>query len=203
MWHNGNGLGHEVALPETPAFSRTSMIPYYVVFTTTPRSPTLARGIVLDTTITVALMRQVSIQVVPGLLWSEALSSSSLSSPALTNASPTSLSFGSDEATPFILAHKTRLLKRIVNSAPPRLPRRGFKSPLPRRPSQVVVPHVVEEPEGYTDECTLYTDVYAGFLKRPKLRTEPGMNHPTRALHTSPRATACGDAMRRLERRTD
>ncbi|EPS95123.1 hypothetical protein FOMPIDRAFT_1133019 [Fomitopsis schrenkii] len=168
-----------VALPETTAFSRTSTIPYYVVFTTTPRSPTLAREIVLDATITIALMRQVSIEVAPGSPSSESLSSPSLSSPALTNASTTSLSSGSDEATSFILAHKTRLLKRLVNSAPPRLPRRGFKFPLPRRPSQVVVPHVVEEPEGYTDERTLYTDVYAGFPKRPKLRTEPGMKHPS------------------------
>lgn len=133
----------------------------------------------LDATITVALLRQVSIEVTPGSPASESPSSPSLSTPALTNASTTSLSSGSDEATSFVLAHKTRLLKRIVNSAPPRLPRRGFKLPFPRRPSQVVVPPVVEEPEGYSDERTLYTGVYAGFPKRPRLRTEPGMKHPS------------------------
>lgn len=115
----------------------------------------------------------------PGSPSSDSVSSPSLSSPALTNASTTSLSSGSDEATSFILAHKTRLLKRIVNSAPPRLPRRALRLPLPRRPSEVVVPPVIEEPEGYVDERTLYTDVYAGFPKRPKLRTEPGMKHPS------------------------
>ncbi|KAH9833259.1 uncharacterized protein C8Q71DRAFT_798337 [Rhodofomes roseus] len=175
-----------VAIPETPAFSRSSTMPYYVVFTTAPRSPTLAREIVLDATITVALVRQVNIEMPPGSPASPYPSSPSLSSPALTNASSTSLSSSSDETTSYILAHKTRLLKRLVNSAPPRLPRRGLKLPnfpMPghhrrRTPSEVIVTPV-EEPEGYSDERTLYTDVYAGFPKRPKLRTEPGQKHPS------------------------
>ncbi|KAH9933732.1 uncharacterized protein B0H18DRAFT_870310 [Fomitopsis serialis] len=160
-----------VAIPEAASFSRSSTIPYYVVFTTTPRSATLAREIVLDATITVALVRQVNIEVPPGSPISPYLSSPSLS--------------GSDDATSVILAHKTRLLKRLVNSAPPRLPRRGLKLSFPvlgharRTPSEVAIPPPLVEEEGYQDERTVYTDVYAGFPKRPRLRTEPGRKHPT------------------------
>ncbi|KZT71888.1 hypothetical protein DAEQUDRAFT_736398 [Daedalea quercina L-15889] len=198
-----------VAIPETPSFSRARTIPYYVVFTTAPRSAPLAREIVVDATITVALVRQVALEAPPASPSTPALSSSpasALPSPALTNASSTSLSSLSDDAHPpsFVLAHKTRLLKRMVNSAPPRLPRRALRLPIPgpglRRPSAdgdapaatVLAPAPASaQQEGYADERTLYTDVYAGFPKRPKLRVQPaGARGEPGEEHRTLRATA-------------
>ncbi|KAF8800580.1 hypothetical protein BYT27DRAFT_7262738 [Phlegmacium glaucopus] len=48
-----------ITVPTSMAFSRSSYIPYFVVFTTTPRSPALAKEVATDATISVSLIRQV------------------------------------------------------------------------------------------------------------------------------------------------
>jgi len=160
-----------VALPDMPSFSRSASIPYYVVFTTTPRSPTLAHEIVVDATIAVSLLREVNIDVPPA----------SPSSPSvLSPASASSSSSFSDEASSFILGHKTKLMKRMVSSAPPILSRKQLRAPLPLQ---------VERPpgppqEGYSETRTLYMDVSAGFPKRPRIRVNPGQQHPSLTAHT-------------------
>ncbi|KAG6849370.1 hypothetical protein H0H93_009064 [Arthromyces matolae] len=50
-----------VTLPTSITFPRGSSIPYFVVFTTTPRSPELAKEIASDATISVSLLQQISV----------------------------------------------------------------------------------------------------------------------------------------------
>ncbi|KZT01244.1 uncharacterized protein LAESUDRAFT_687030 [Laetiporus sulphureus 93-53] len=159
------------ALPDMPSFPRSASIPYYVVFTTKPRSATLAREIVLDATITVALVRQVNIDVAPGS------PSSSSASPVSPSSSNTSI----EEASAFILTHKTNIMKRMVNSAPPILSRR---QPKPPPPLNVNKPLPEIAPEGYSNTRTILMDIYAGFPKRPRLRMDPGQQHPSLTAHT-------------------
>ena len=52
----------QIAVPTSMVFSRSSSIPYFVVFTTTPRSPALAREVATDATISVSLIRQVIVR---------------------------------------------------------------------------------------------------------------------------------------------
>ncbi|TEB34384.1 hypothetical protein FA13DRAFT_1753884 [Coprinellus micaceus] len=47
-----------IALPTSVSFCRDSSIPYFVVFSTTPRSRSLAREIAADSTIAISLVRQ-------------------------------------------------------------------------------------------------------------------------------------------------
>ncbi|KAJ7193546.1 hypothetical protein GGX14DRAFT_701117 [Mycena pura] len=49
-----------VTLPSSLTFSRTSPIPYFVVFATTPRSPSLAREISTDATISISVSSDLS-----------------------------------------------------------------------------------------------------------------------------------------------
>ncbi|EED81396.1 predicted protein [Postia placenta Mad-698-R] len=149
-----------VALPDTPSFSRSVTIPYYVVFTTTPRSPTLTHEILADATISVSLLRQINIDMPPV-------------SPSVSSAS------SSDEASSFILTHKTKLMKRVVNSAPPVLSRRQPKPVPPPRPERPEV-----SLDGFSETRSLYMDVYVGFPKRPRARLDPGQKHPPLTAHT-------------------
>lgn len=158
-----------VALPDTPSFSRSATIPYYVVFTTTPRSPTLAHEILADATISVSLLRQINIDMPPV----SPSSASLMSRPSVSSAS------SSDEASSFILTHKTKLMKRVVNSAPPVLSRRQPKPAPPPRPERPEV-----SLDGFSETRSLYMDVYVGFPKRPRARLDPGQKHPPLTAHT-------------------
>lgn len=158
-----------VALPDTPSFSRSATIPYYVVFTTTPRSPTLTHEILADATISVSLLRQINIDMPPV----SPSSASLMSRPSVSSAS------SSDEASSFILTHKTKLMKRVVNSAPPVLSRRQPKPVPPPRPERPEV-----SLDGFSETRSLYMDVYVGFPKRPRARLDPGQKHPPLTAHT-------------------
>ncbi|PCH35381.1 hypothetical protein WOLCODRAFT_139875 [Wolfiporia cocos MD-104 SS10] len=161
-----------VALPDVPTFGRTASIPYYVVFTTTPRSPSLARDIFTDATITVSLTRQVNMDAPPGSPSSQSVVS------AGSPSSASSLSSSEDGPSSSILAHKTRLMRRVVSSAPPILSRRQPKLPIQQLPP-LGMAEVEHAPQGFSETRALYRDVYAGFPKRPKLRVEPGQKHPS------------------------
>ena len=54
-------LQPQVTLPSPGTFSRTAKLPYYVVFTTTPRSNAMRKEIASDATIAVSLVRQIAL----------------------------------------------------------------------------------------------------------------------------------------------
>lgn len=147
-------------MPSPGNFSRTSFVPFYVVFTTTPKSSTLAREIAADATISVSLVRQVTVSA----------PSSSANSPPLT---PSSSGDDSDSASShqiFLSRHK--LFNRIAKSAPtilsrtPRIPEEtttyNRDKPLPVVPSKKFA--------AFCESRILQTDVCAGFPKRPRNR---------------------------------
>lgn len=161
---------------------RASSIPLYVVFTTKPRSPSLAHEILADATITVSLTRQVNIDTIP--ISPSATSLQSPNSPSSSSSSH-SVSGSENDVSSYILQHKTRLMKRMVNSAPPILSRRKLKLPAHLPPVGVRTAEV-DRPEGFSGTRTLYTDVCVGFPKRPRIRVEPGQHPPLNALAQLP-----------------
>lgn len=155
----------QVTLPSPCNFSRGSTIPFYVVFTTVPKSSSLAREIASDATISVALVRQVAVSESPSLP----------PSPPLT---PGSSSDDSDSFLPGrrrTLSRK-KMFSRVAKSAPTvllRTPRIAQvvasnvsieDKPLPRVPSA--------ELAAFSESRTLQTDVCVGFPKRPRSRED-------------------------------
>ncbi|EAU89283.2 hypothetical protein CC1G_03548 [Coprinopsis cinerea okayama7 len=143
-----------IALPSSTSFSRKSSVPYYVVFTTTPRSPSTAKEIAADSTIYVALTRQIVIN--------EPQTMMQLTPPS----SPSTSEEG--ETSP------RRLLRRVAKSSP-RLNRKRrideiFDKPLPELPMKAC----------FSESKTIYNDFFVGFPKRPRHRCEKG-KHPTLA----------------------
>ncbi|KAI8972901.1 hypothetical protein BD414DRAFT_499802 [Trametes punicea] len=150
-----------VTLPHPATFSRSGSIPYFVVFTTTPRSTTLAREIAADATISLSLLREVRIDA------------TTLYAAPSPNSTPSTSSDESD----FPPLPSRRLFKRVVRSAPASLakgrqPPRD--KPLPQLPSP-----------GIADSRALHVDVCIGFPKRPRYRCEPHQRHPPLESHAS------------------
>ena len=52
----------QITVPNPSTFGRGNALPFFVVFTTTPRSASLAREIAADATISVSLIREVTVQ---------------------------------------------------------------------------------------------------------------------------------------------
>ncbi|KAL7277235.1 hypothetical protein ACG7TL_009087 [Trametes sanguinea] len=151
-----------VTLPHPATFSRSGSIPYFVVFTTTPRSATLAREIAADATISVSLLREVRIDS---------------TTPLYAMPSPTSTPSTSSDESEFPPVASRRLLKRVVRSAPPSLAKAKQipkDKPLPQLP-----------PSGITESRALHVDVCIGFPKRPRYRCEPHQKHPPLESHAS------------------
>lgn len=115
----------QVTLPTSVTFSRASSIPYFVVFTTTPRSSSLAREIAADATICVSILRQVTV-------------TESVSLPPSPPQTPSGSSEDSDSS------RGGKLLKRVVKTtAPlmPSVPKAGLEAlsrpePSPLKPSR-------------------------------------------------------------------
>lgn len=125
-----------------------------MVFTTTPRSPSLAREIASDATISVGLVRLVTVTE----------SSTSLPTPPHTPSS-------SEEDTP------RQKIMRLVKSAPSRTSRAIddsiYMKPLPRLPAQTV----------FTETVTLRTSICIGFPKRPRHHGSSNKKHPSLQEH--------------------
>ncbi|KAG1748285.1 uncharacterized protein EDB91DRAFT_1113106 [Suillus paluster] len=147
-----------VTLPSPQTFSRRTSVPYFVVFTTKPRSSALAREIAADATIAVSLVRKVTIK------------------PQLDPTPPdtTLLSDDSDSPPGPFLTSRTKLLKRVAKTVTPavvRVPRTSEKpfaaavkyKPLPELP-QV----------SFSETHTIKTQVSIGFPKRPRHPNDPG-----------------------------
>ncbi|KAJ2916569.1 hypothetical protein MD484_g3854, partial [Candolleomyces efflorescens] len=145
-----------VALPTSVTFCRSSLsIPYFVVFTTTPRAPLLTREIAADSTIAVALVRQITIQQ-PQMVF-----------PLTPPPSPSRES-------------PVRLLRRVAKSSSRlnlKRKRDGivdfgdeFKDkPLPDLPLRT----------SFSEQKVIYSDLILGFSKRPRHRDCEDGSHPT------------------------
>ncbi|KAJ8081755.1 hypothetical protein PM082_007601 [Marasmius tenuissimus] len=147
-----------ITLPTSVTFSRNSAIPYYVVFTTTPRSLTLTREIASDATISVTLVRKITV--------------TEPSSPPPTPPQTPSTSDESDSM------RGGNLLRRVVRSRAgsisswsPTLKtpaEENFEKALPRLPMQTV----------FSESRPLHTSICIGFPKRPRHQAGPE-KHPS------------------------
>lgn len=196
-----------VTIPSPATFNRSpgSAVPYFVVFTTTPRDPDLAREIASDATIAVSLVRVVSAN-------SEASAPIPSSAPpqrrtragSISNwlnrdsvaisepSSPSSEEMGNEGDAPQSKTGngRSRLLDRMVRSAPPPLRNRKpsisqlqtSSRPSTPGPASAMQPGSSglasappSPPPPVLDTRTLQTDVAVGFPKRPR---HPGAKHP-------------------------
>ncbi|KAF7360743.1 hypothetical protein MVEN_00806200 [Mycena venus] len=149
-----------VTLPNSLTFSRTSSIPFFVVFTTTPRSPILAREIAGDATITVSVSSEVS--VVEDIL------------PTPTE---TQESFWSDHSSDSRSSRlKTRVFKRI-RSKTSLSSLQSPVSPPPRSTSQPA--HPSSSRTVFSDIQTVYHGMSIGFPKRPRHSSSNTKAHPS------------------------
>ncbi|KAF9568301.1 hypothetical protein CPC08DRAFT_679979 [Agrocybe pediades] len=158
-----------VTLPTSLSFSRPSSIPYFVVFSTTPRSTEMAKEVAADSSISVSLVRQISITD----------QATCLPTPPLT---PTS-----EESEPSFpsLPKGPRILRRIAKSQP-RLSRirknsggtipapvaASREKPLPEIP--VALPM-----KAFSDMRPIKNDMSIGFPKRPRQVCDKEGGHPS------------------------
>lgn len=144
----------QIALPSSVAFSRLeTSVPYFVVFSTTPRCPLVAREIAADATISVQLVKQIVVQ------------QPQMTFPLTPPPSP------SKESSP------VRMLRRVARSNP-RLKRKRsditgqdteFRDkPLPDIPLRT----------SFSETKTVHSNFVIGFSKRPRHACEP-KSHPS------------------------
>ncbi|EIM89071.1 uncharacterized protein STEHIDRAFT_109351 [Stereum hirsutum FP-91666 SS1] len=166
-----------VTLPTPSLFSRNSSLPYFVVFSTTPKNPTLAREVAMDATITVSLLRQIIIDTTQS-------SPSPRQYPVAPPTPPSSAGEDSDSQSS-MQQRRARLLKRVVSSTPPSAiaPRmgRGRSSSVSR--ADKPLPQV---PLTVTESLIVQTNVSVGFPKRPRHHTPTTPSgHPSLGSHTA------------------
>lgn len=147
-----------ITLPTSVTFSRSSSIPYYVVFTTIARSVTLMREIASDATISVTLIRKITVTEPSSL-------------PPTPPQTPSTISDESDSS------RTGNRLKNFVRSRTGSVSQWSQKTsednpdeekPLPRLPMHTV----------FTDTRPLHTSICIGFPKRPRHQAGPE-RHPS------------------------
>ncbi|KAI0792482.1 hypothetical protein C8Q75DRAFT_804856 [Abortiporus biennis] len=165
-----------LTLPVPSSFSRSASIPYFVVFSTKPRSALLAREIAVDATIAVSLLRQVTILTSRSNMTPSHLATASLSS---------SSNSGDDSDGPSTT--RKRIFQRVAKSASSPLSRqRSFHSSLQSSPQDKPLPDLPPNPRpGVLETRTLQTEVSIGFPKRPRNPTRDHAQHPSLDQHTS------------------
>lgn len=141
------------------SFARGSSIPYFVVFTTTPRSPELAREISADATISVSLIRQITVN-------------EPVSLPPTPPLTPTSEDSDWTSARPKIM--------RLVHKGSARLQRHRWPSDgslaLGQDKNESTASAGVKH---FSDSRTLHHDMSLGFPKRPRHQYDNRRNHPS------------------------
>ncbi|KDQ58688.1 hypothetical protein JAAARDRAFT_176742 [Jaapia argillacea MUCL 33604] len=162
-----------ITLPSPAAFPRSGSIPYFVVFTTTPRSSSLAKEIASDATVTVSLIRRITVNALHSGL------------PPTPPPSPLRVSDDSGYQSPVTpTSMSSKLLKRVVKSAPPIMVRTPSQEIIDREPSSYVPPNIppdmrhkplppppsdaLQPAKSFSETRTLQTDVSIGFPKRPR-----------------------------------
>ncbi|PPQ73923.1 hypothetical protein CVT26_006549 [Gymnopilus dilepis] len=137
-----------ITLPSSVTFSRSSSIPYFVVFTTTPRSPEVAKEIAADASISVSLIRQVIVTE---------------QNPTMPPSPP--LTPSSDESDS---SSRPKLLRRVAKS--------HSRLTMPRRTSEGAISYPRDKPlpniptisQSFSDTRTIHHDMCIGFPKRPR-----------------------------------
>ncbi|KAF9219506.1 hypothetical protein BS17DRAFT_789147 [Gyrodon lividus] len=150
-----------VALPRPQMFTRCSSIPYFVVFTTTPRSSSLTKEIAADATIAVSLVRKITINP---------------QRPQLPPTPPETPPASDESDSPFSpAAPRYRFLRRPAKQSTP--PVSVIRTPhTPEESFSVAVKYkpLPELPqESFSETRTLQTQVCIGFPKRPRTRKDP------------------------------
>ncbi|KAJ7683003.1 hypothetical protein B0H17DRAFT_942251 [Mycena rosella] len=153
-----------VTLPTSVTFSRASSIPYFVVFTTTPRSSSMAREIASDATISISVFSQVTITEAANL-------------PITPPPTPLAGSEESSDSLPFQQSRTgTKLLRRVRSRtsawSPRTLDDEPRDKPLPRLPTQTV----------FTETQIVHTGICIGFPKRPR-HQQDSSKHPSLHEH--------------------
>ncbi|KAF7325802.1 hypothetical protein MKEN_00430800 [Mycena kentingensis (nom. inval.)] len=177
-----------ITLPSTLTFSRASTIPYFVVFTTTPRNATLAREIATDATISISVTSQFFYKEEPPVqsMVDTQMSEQSTDSrqgrlkrkvaqrmrSATSFWSPTSsmdMSIGGIDSMVSSTFTDTSAIRSRSNSKSSRL---ETSSPLLPTPP----------PTTFTDTQLVHKSMSIGFPKRPR---QSAKNHPTLEAHRS------------------
>ncbi|KAF7360317.1 hypothetical protein MVEN_00761200 [Mycena venus] len=150
-----------VTLPTSVTFSRASSIPYFVVFTTSPRSSTLAREIASDATISISVFSQVTI--------TEA---------TVLPITPPQTPLSDESSTESFPRSGTKLLRRVRSRTSPWSPRalddpELREKPLPRLPTQTA----------FSETQTVHSSMCIGFPKRPRHQESSNKMHPSLQAH--------------------
>ncbi|KAJ7778284.1 hypothetical protein B0H16DRAFT_1659395 [Mycena metata] len=145
-----------VTLPTSVTFSRASSIPYFVVFTTTPRSSSLAREVAADATIAISVFSQVTITEATVM-------------PITPPQTPQSDESG--DSLPFQQRGNgsTKLLRRVRSRTSPWSRAFDEEKPLPRLPTQTT----------FSETQTIHTGICIGFPKRPRHQQSSHKMHPS------------------------
>ena len=178
----------KITLPNPASFSKNSQIPFFVVFTTQPRSKTLCREIAADATIAVSLLRTVTVNIQRPCT----IVSSPYTAP-LTHqkgqGSPSAWSVGPNLEEFDSWSTATTILKRMVKSTPPRLTKSSSYNdvrttfsinkelpplPLPSLPSA----------GAHAETRILETRMSIGFPKRPRNACAHN-EHPSLEAHVA------------------
>lgn len=175
--HVSNASALQLTLPNPASCSRLASMPYFVVFKTHPYSRGLSREISADATIAVSLLRVVTINITrPYTVISPA------SAPA--SAPPSSWNFEDHNEPP--TTPTTRLLKRMVKSAPPMLNRATSRDDLRKvfssAEKEKELPPI--PPPAVSETRTLQTEMCIGFPKRPRHKIGPD-EHPSLEDHAA------------------
>ncbi|KAJ7785199.1 hypothetical protein DFH07DRAFT_787011 [Mycena maculata] len=150
-----------VTLPESFTFARGSSIPYFVVFTTTPRSKSLAREIAADATISVSVSSQVSITEVV----------------AFASTAPESI-FSDRSSDSRRSLFKRNPMKRIRSKTSLMSSTSSYDS---QEPAYKPRPRLLPGPT-FSDTRRIYSKICIGFPKRPRHRSNNG-SHPSLEAH--------------------
>jgi hypothetical protein len=180
----------KVTLPNPASFSKNGQIPFFVVFTTQPRSKALCREIAADATIAVSLLRKVAVNIQrPCTIVSPSYSASAIHQKGQGPPSAWTMGFNSEEGDSRSTA--TTILKRMVKSTPqrPRLMKSSSYNDLSSASSvnKELPPLPSPSPPGavaYTEARTLQTQMSIGFPKRPRSACAPD-EHPSLEAHTA------------------
>ncbi|KAF9445537.1 hypothetical protein P691DRAFT_263369 [Macrolepiota fuliginosa MF-IS2] len=143
-----------VTLPSSITFSRSSVVPYFVVFTTNPRSPTLAKEIAADASISISFIRQIVVTEQASL-------------PPTPPITPSHDELDSPTGRGKLLRKVARNVHQRQRSARSDLSTDPRDKPLPELPTQT-----------FMETRTIRSDMCIGFQKRPRHQCDPG-RHPS------------------------
>ncbi|KAJ7211225.1 hypothetical protein GGX14DRAFT_623930 [Mycena pura] len=149
-----------VTLPTSVTFSRASSIPYFVIFTTTPRASMLAREIASDATISITVFSQVTI-----------------TEPTVLPITPPQTPLSEDsslESLPFQQSRGPKILRRVRSRATDDSDSR--EKALPRLPTQTT----------FSETQTFYNGICIGFPKRPRHQQSNDKHPPLQAHQALP-----------------